>query len=301
MYYAKKRRRLQQQEDSTVRNGQLVVNTSSSSSSGLVQSNSGLNLIDQSQLQSHAPLQVNNSNYPSSHHHHHHNQAHSSALLANCDISQASLLFDSTKTTTEDELGPGNVEYNRGFDDENHYYIITKGEKFLHRYEIDSLIGKGSFGQVVKAFDTIEQQHVAIKIIRNKKPFLKHAEIEINLLTMMNTFDCGTDPLLQTGKDKVVRLKSSFMWRNHICLVFELLSYSLYDLLRYTLFHGVSLNLTRKFAQQICAALYFLAQRPMEIIHCDLKPENILLCSTRRSAIKLVDFGSSCQYGKYVS
>ncbi len=38
--------------------------------------------------------------------------------------------------------------YNDGYDDENHDYIIKAGEKFLDRYEIDSLIGKGSFGQV---------------------------------------------------------------------------------------------------------------------------------------------------------
>lgn len=38
--------------------------------------------------------------------------------------------------------------YNDGYDDENHDYIIRAGEKFLDRYEIDSLIGKGSFGQV---------------------------------------------------------------------------------------------------------------------------------------------------------
>merc|ERR1719357_636531 len=36
------------------------------------------------------------------------------------------------------------------------------------------------------------------------------------------------------------------------------------------------------------------------IIHCDLKPENILLCNPKRSAIKLVDFGSSCQLGQRI-
>lgn len=49
-----------------------------------------------------------------------------------------------------------------------------------------------------------------------------------------------------------VHLKRHFMFRNHLCLVFELLSYNLYDLLRNTNFRGVSLNLTRKFAQQLC-------------------------------------------------
>lgn len=38
--------------------------------------------------------------------------------------------------------------YNDGYDDSNHDYIVNPGEKWLDRYEIDSLIGKGSFGQV---------------------------------------------------------------------------------------------------------------------------------------------------------
>lgn len=38
--------------------------------------------------------------------------------------------------------------YNDGYDDDNYDYIIKNGEKWNDRYEIDSLIGKGSFGQV---------------------------------------------------------------------------------------------------------------------------------------------------------
>ncbi|MGH0186214.1 UNVERIFIED_CONTAM: hypothetical protein FKN15_034789 [Acipenser sinensis] len=37
--------------------------------------------------------------------------------------------------------------YNDGYDDDNYDYIVKNGEKWMDRYEIDSLIGKGSFGQ----------------------------------------------------------------------------------------------------------------------------------------------------------
>ncbi|XP_022236949.1 dual specificity tyrosine-phosphorylation-regulated kinase 1A-like [Limulus polyphemus] len=186
--------------------------------------------------------------------------------------------------------------YNDGFDDENHDYIVKNGEKFVDRYEIDSLIGKGSFGQVVKAYDSEGHCFVAIKIIKNKKPFLNQALIEVKLLGLMNSYE-GKKGICPMGKDKIVNLKGHFLWRNHLCLVFELLSYNLYDLLRNTNFRGVSLNLTRKFAQQMCMALAFLSSPDLCVIHCDLKPENILLCNPKRSAIKIVDFGSSCQLG----
>ncbi|XP_077098052.1 dual specificity tyrosine-phosphorylation-regulated kinase 1A [Siphateles boraxobius] len=183
--------------------------------------------------------------------------------------------------------------YNDGYDDDNFDYIVKNGEKWMDRYEIDSLIGKGSFGQVVKAYDRVEQEWVAIKIIKNKKAFLNQAQIEVRLLELMNKHDTEM-------KYYIVHLKRHFMFRNHLCLVFEMLSYNLYDLLRNTNFRGVSLNLTRKFAQQLCTALLFLATPELSIIHCDLKPENILLCNPKRSAIKIVDFGSSCQLGQRI-
>lgn len=43
--------------------------------------------------------------------------------------------------------------------------------------------------QVVKAYDHDEQCQVAIKIIKNKKPFLNQAQIEVKLLEMMNRAD----------------------------------------------------------------------------------------------------------------
>lgn len=174
-------------------------------------------------------------------------------------------------------------------DDENHDYIIRIGEVFNYRYRIESSIGKGSFGQVAKAFDMVDEENVAIKIIKNKKAFHDQAQIEIRLLELMNNHN-------SEGRYYVVQLKNHFVWRKHLCLVFELLSYNLYDLLRNTNFRGVSLNLTRKFGQQLAATLLFLSAPDLNIIHCDLKPENVLLCNPKRSTIKIIDFGSSCQF-----
>ena len=74
----------------------------------------------------------------------------------------------------------------------------------------------------------------------------------------------------------LVCLKTTFMFRNHLCLVLQFLSHNFYELLRNTYFRGVSLNLTCKFSQQLYTALLYLSIPEISIIHCDLKPENIL-------------------------
>ncbi|KAL7536262.1 hypothetical protein ACHAXR_007051 [Thalassiosira sp. AJA248-18] len=194
------------------------------------------------------------------------------------------------RAAARSQTGPG--PQNNGWDDENYDYIIKPNE-LIHNglYQLQRRIGKGSFGQVVKAVDTTTQQEVAIKIIKSKKPFLMQAKTEISLLTHLNDNDEG-------DQHNIVRLLSTFMHKNHQCIVFEMLSLNLYELLKNTHFAGVSLNLIRKFAKQILKGLAYLARPDIDIIHCDLKPENILLRHPKRSGIKVIDFGSSCKSSK---
>jgi len=178
---------------------------------------------------------------------------------------------------------------NNGWDDDNYDYIIRPGEIFYNeRYKIMERIGKGSFGQVVRAVDLERDVEVAIKIIKSKKPFLMQARTEIELLNHLNEKD-------PNDQHNIVRLLTSFMYRNHQCLVFEMLSLNLYELLKNTQFGGVSLNLIRKFSKQVLKALLFLARQDVDVIHCDLKPENILLRHPKKSGVKVIDFGSSCR------
>lgn len=181
--------------------------------------------------------------------------------------------------------------HNNGYDDAEYDYILTNGELFNNRYKILERIGKGSFGQVVSALDIITNTNVAIKIIKSKKPFQVQARTEIELLTHLRERD-------REDQHNIVRLLSHFMYRNHQCIVFEMLSMNLYDLLKNTQFTGVSLNLIRKFAKSILKALQFLSQPDVDVIHCDLKPENILLRHPKRSGVKVIDFGSSCKSDK---
>lgn len=56
-----------------------------------------------------------------------------------------------------------------GYDDEHGSYKRVAKDHLIYRYEVLDILGKGSFGQVVKVFDHKTGQHLAVKIIRNKK------------------------------------------------------------------------------------------------------------------------------------
>jgi hypothetical protein len=157
--------------------------------------------------------------------------------------------------------------YNDGYDDQHYDYILHGEDVFADRYLIRHRIGKGSFGQVVCAYDQVTMKEVAIKIIKSRRPFTLQAQTEIALLKEI------LDKDLQ-DEYNIVRMINKFVFRNHQCLVFEMLSYNLYELLKNTRFKGVSLNLIRKFSKQILRSLTFLASPGVDIIHCDLKPEN---------------------------
>lgn len=71
---------------------------------------------------------------------------------------------------------------NFGYDDERGDYNIVSGDHLLYRYEIVDILGKGSFGQVVRCVDHKTGGLVAIKIIRNKKRFHQQALVEVDIL-----------------------------------------------------------------------------------------------------------------------
>ncbi|KAF6027905.1 DYRK2 [Bugula neritina] len=174
---------------------------------------------------------------------------------------------------------------NSGYDDENGSYHHTPHDHIAYRYEVLKVIGKGSFGQVVKAYDHKLHQHIALKMVRNEKRFHRQAQEEIRILEHLRKQD-------KDNTMNVIHVYENLNFRNHICITFELLSMNLYELIKKNKFQGFSLPLVRKFAHSILQCLDALFKN--KIIHCDLKPENILLKQQGRSGIKVIDFGSSC-------
>uniref|UniRef100_A0A1A9W0D0 dual-specificity kinase n=1 Tax=Glossina brevipalpis TaxID=37001 RepID=A0A1A9W0D0_9MUSC len=180
---------------------------------------------------------------------------------------------------------------NSGYDDENGNYKIIEHDHIAFRYEILEVIGKGSFGQVIRALDHKTNTHVAIKIIRNKKRFLNQAVVELNILDELREKDAD-------GSHNVIHMLDYIYFRKHLCITFELMSLNLYELIKKNNYNGFSMSLIRRFCNSIVKCLRLLYKE--NIIHCDLKPENILLKQRGSSSIKVIDFGSSCYVNRKI-
>jgi len=177
--------------------------------------------------------------------------------------------------------GPNNC----GYDDEQGSYTHIVHDHLAYRYEVLKVIGKGSFGQVVKAYDHKSHHHVALKMVRNEKRFHRQAQEEIRILEHLRKQD-------KDNSFNIIHMFDHFTFRSHTCITFELLSINLYELIKKNKFQGFSLQLVRKFAHSLLQCLDLLFRN--KIIHCDMKPENVLLKQQGRSGIKVIDFGSSC-------
>eukprot|EP00050_Salpingoeca_kvevrii_P014507 m.36891 g.36891 ORF g.36891 m.36891 type:complete len:714 (+) comp5803_c0_seq3:209-2350(+) len=220
------------------------------------------------------------------------------ALTATYKRCQPEFAFDPTTVTHRVLTVPSTPCGNDNHDNRRADYILRindqLGEGDDHRYVILGLLGQGTFGQVVKCRDLVTNRIVAVKVVKNSPQYREQSKMEISILRSFVQNRGHPHP-------QIVNILAHFEFRNHLCMVFELLSISLYDLLSQNAFRGFSLRRVRLFCQQILDALSAL--HAMNIVHCDLKPENVLLAYSSgdlhacKGRVKLIDFGSACMQG----
>ncbi|KPP63010.1 Dual specificity tyrosine-phosphorylation-regulated kinase 2-like [Scleropages formosus] len=188
-------------------------------------------------------------------------------LFEHCEIfSYTKIFFVGQKA--KKRSGVAGTSNNCGYDDDQGSYIIVPHDHVGYRYELLKVIGKGTFSQVVQAYDHKTNQQVALKMVRNKKHFHQQAEEEIRILQHLRKQD-------KDNNMNVIHMLEHFTFRNHVCITFELLSISLYEFIKSNKFQGSSLLQVRKFAHPILQCLDSLHKN--HIIHCDLKPQNIMI------------------------
>ncbi|KEY64281.1 hypothetical protein S7711_06327 [Stachybotrys chartarum IBT 7711] len=220
-------------------------------------------------------------------------QALTCHLPATYRICNPSFKYETSRNPRRVLTKPSKGVKNDGYDNEDSDYIlyvndILGSEEAGHknRYLILDILGQGTFGQVVKCQNLKTQEVVAVKVIKNRTAYFNQSMMEVSVLDLLNT------KLDKNDDHHLLRLKDTFIHRQHLCLVFELLSVNLYELIKQNQFRGLSTTLVRVFAQQLLNGLALLNKA--RLIHCDLKPENILLKNLESPIIKIIDFGSAC-------
>lgn len=170
------------------------------------------------------------------------------------------------------------------WDDPEGYYNTILGELVENRYHVTQNLGRGMFSSVVRATDTITNDLVAIKIIRNNDTMRKAGIKEIDILNDI----AENDP---EDKKHIIRLHGSFDHKGHLCMVFENLSLNLREVLKkFGRDIGINLKAIRAYSQQLFLGLSLL--KKCQYLHADLKPDNILV-NEGRNLLKICDLGSA--------
>ncbi|KAE9969503.1 hypothetical protein BLS_006302 [Venturia inaequalis] len=205
-------------------------------------------------------------------------------------------------------------------DDEDGHYIVVPEAELTERYTIVRLLGQGTFGKVVEAYDRTKGTRCAIKIIRSVQKYRDASRIELRVLSTLAQND-------RHNRNKCIHLRQCFDYRNHICIVTDLYGQSVFDFLKINNFTPFPSSHIQLFARQLLTSVAFL--HDLNLIHTDLKPENILLVdnqyqtftynrsipssstATQRTSrqrkvlltpeIRLIDFGSATFNDEYHS
>ncbi|KAG8530020.1 uncharacterized protein KY384_005502 [Bacidia gigantensis] len=220
-------------------------------------------------------------------------QALTTHLPSTYRICNPQFKYESSRNPRRVLTKPSKGVKNDGYDNEDSDYILyvndilgNEDNGHKNRYLILDVLGQGTFGQVVKCQNLRTQEVVAVKVVKNRTAYFNQSMMEVSVLDLLN------GKLDKNDDHHLLRLKDTFIHRQHLCLVFELLSVNLYELIKQNQFRGLSTTLVRVFAQQLLNALSLLNKA--RLIHCDLKPENILLKNLESPVIKIIDFGSAC-------
>lgn len=185
--------------------------------------------------------------------------------------------------------------------EEGHFYVVL-GEDIdvsTQRFKILSLLGEGTFGKVVEAWDRKRKEYCAVKIVRNVPKYTRDAKVEIQFMERVRQSDVS---------DNFPLMKIQRYFQNetgHMCIVMPKYGPCLLD---WIMKHGAFSH--RHLAQivfQAGVALDFF-HTEMRLMHTDLKPENMLLETgetavdpiTRRTIppdpcrIRICDLGGCC-------
>ncbi|KAK5869603.1 hypothetical protein PBY51_024307 [Eleginops maclovinus] len=149
-------------------------------------------------------------------------------------------------------------------------------------YEVQYLLGRGSFGEVAQCRKYAINENVALKVIRRWHS-IEDAKNEEEILKQLK--------FLNSHLFIIVVWNDSFRYKERYCMEFEKLDISLHEFLQKRNSSSLKLKEIRPIVQQLAIALEFLDDTG--IVRGDLKPENIMMVDHVRQPlkIKVINFG----------
>ena len=114
--------------------------------------------------------------------------------------------------------------------------------------QVFKLLGQGTFGKVVEAYDRRKRTKCAIKIIRSIQKYRDASRIELRVLSTLAQNDAE-------NRNKCIHLRDCFDFRNHICIVTDLLGQSVFDFLKSNSFVPFPSSQIQSFARQLLTSV----------------------------------------------
>ncbi|RUS89977.1 hypothetical protein EGW08_002244 [Elysia chlorotica] len=202
------------------------------------------------------------------------------------------VVFYKAKCLLQDPASMGSKEKVKVDESEPSFYeeapferrdVTVKSDRWVtDLYTVDSLLGKGKFGEVKKCQERDTGRQLAAKFIEVNGP--QDRNDVLNELEIMKNLQ----------HPRLLQLYDAFEIRDKFCLVMELVNGG-------ELFERVindDFILTEKacvmFTRQICDGIAFM--HTQNILHLDMKPENILCLTREGNRIKIIDFGLARKY-----
>ncbi|XP_075924621.1 dual specificity tyrosine-phosphorylation-regulated kinase 2-like [Petromyzon marinus] len=177
---------------------------------------------------------------------------------------------------------------NDGYDDIDGHYIPITGEHLVYRFQVLNVLGKGSFGQVLRCLDHKTKREVAIKLLEyTARNDLQKCRREAHIMNALQSKD--------NENNYIIRFIGHLMFRKHPGFVMELMTIDLFDQFQdnFTIFAPSRIRL---YARSMLRALAKLKKEA--IIYGDLKMENIMVKDHATGNIRIIDFGASIKMTK---
>ncbi|XP_053311998.1 protein kinase C delta type-like [Spea bombifrons] len=152
----------------------------------------------------------------------------------------------------------------------------SKSDIPLKRLLFHGLLGKGGFGKVMLATDTISKKFLAVKMIKKKQLLEDRSSIMVERRVLEAA----------VGSPFLTHMHAAFQTEDSLFFAMQFLNGGDLDKLLAT-FGRLDPNITTFFAAELVCGLRYLHSKG--IVHRDLKPENVLL--DNEGHLKIADFG----------